>query len=185
MAHDRPDSTATNTKHYSSDGSGRIPIKAIYGNVTMMKYWCEFCQSYALVVGGKLQCCDRTIQQEATACKLKREADAVYARRGPNEKTKRKILAFQNHQCVYCGRRLTGKTPIEWDHFFCFSYSANNQDRNFVASCKLCNRFKAAMVFTTMLEAQIYVRNKRTERGLENLDYFGGSYESQKGGENV
>jgi hypothetical protein len=32
-------------------------------------------------------------------------------------------------------------------------------------------------LFSTMEEAQIYIRNKRDEIGLRNNDYFGGSYD--------
>ena len=162
----------------SSNASVHPPIKAIYGNVAILKYYCESCRNYAFVIQNEFQCCGAKLAIEAQSCRLKREADAEYRRRGPSPKIKREVLGFQNHQCVYCGQPLRGKTKIEWDHFFCFAYSANNSEHNFVAACRICNQFKAAMLFPTMLEAQVYIRHKRNLKGLPNYDYFGGGYDA-------
>jgi len=155
-----------------------LPIQAVYGNLVMLKYYCKACRGYALVVDNKLQCCGQPVKIETQRSRIKREAEAFYRRLGPPPKIKQKILRFQNYQCVYCGQSLRGKTGIEWDHFVCYAYSANNSEHNFVAACRLCNQLKGAMLFPTMREAQIYIRQKRLQKGLPVYDYFGGCYDA-------
>lgn len=156
-----------------------LPIKAIYGNVAIMKYWCPNCDDYAFVIKNEFQCCGLKIEPEVGICRLKREAEGSLRRKQPPPKIKKEIMAFQNHQCLYCGRSLRGKTPIEWDHFFCFKYSCNNSEHNMVASCRTCNQIKSAMIFPTVLEARLYILHRRETKGLPNYDYFGGSYDSE------
>lgn len=157
------------------------PIKAIYGNVVLLKYFCPRCKSYSFVVGDEFQCCGLKKKIISEDCRVKREAEGSLVRKQPPAKIKKRVLTFQNYQCVYCGCSLRGKTPIEWDHFSCFAMSGSNSKHNFVASCKVCNRIKGALIFGTMREAQVYIWNVRQGRGFENHEYYGGIYESDQG----
>ena len=157
--------------------SNRPPIKAIFGSTAILRYYCEDCKGYAFVINGEMQCCGKRLEYQTQPCRLKRESEGSFRRRQPPRKIKKQILAFQNHQCLYCGCNLRGK-KMNWDHFFCFKFSGSNSERNFVAACQKCNQIKSALLFPTVLEARIYIQNRREAKGLPNYDYFGGSYDA-------
>jgi 5-methylcytosine-specific restriction endonuclease McrA len=154
------------------------PVKAIFGKVALLRVYCEACKSYGFLIDGALQCCGQPYELETQACKLKREAEGSLRRKQPPATVKKQILAFQNHQCLYCGKRFGGGARIEWDHFLCFAYSRDNSEHNMIAACPECNRLKGAMIFQTVLESRIYIRGVRENKGLPNYDYFGGSYDA-------
>lgn len=158
-------------------GKPKPTIKAVYGNVLVVKMWCEKCLGYAIVVDNHFNCCGRKAKlEEATKFTRKREAEADKKRRDISPKRRKSILEHQAYQCVYCGGSLAGKTPIEFDHFVCFAYSGDNGDKNFVASCRMCNRLKSSLMFNSVEEARAYICDKRTNRGLSVSEYYGGSY---------
>jgi len=113
--------------------------------------------------------------------KSKRESVTEIERHRPSVKIQRQVLNHQNHQCVYCGCPVGGRSGrgIHWDHFIPFCYGGNGDD-NWVASCPECNLFKSAFLFNTIEEAQIFIQNRRVERGLPIQLYTGGSYEVRK-----
>lgn len=96
-------------------------------------------------------------------------------RKRPSSRRKSELLEIQKGRCFYCGSKLqefvvqNGKTvflDVHWDHLLAFSYSFNNHDCNFVATCGTCNLLKSSKVFDTVQEALNYVLKKRTKRRL-------------------
>lgn len=102
-------------------------------------------------------------------------------------------LEDQDYRCFYCFRRFgstvfrdrtkghrlatrvfgesVGFEPnrirlqLNWDHLIPWDYSRNNQNRNFVAACHVCNGIKRDLIFDTEAEARLYVAQRWTEKG--------------------
>jgi 5-methylcytosine-specific restriction endonuclease McrA len=136
----------------------------LYGNVLITKSWCESCNCYAFVIGGKLQCCDS--KRSAIPQLLKRETMPEQIRKRPSLPMRKHIMELQNYSCFYClrefGTKIVFKSKVvtlrlHWDHVAPWSYLQNNQTENFVASCHLCNLWKSSTVFQTIDEAQIFL----------------------------
>lgn len=62
------------------------------------------------------------------------------------ERVKRRLIIEQTGRCIYCNCSLVD-AAIEYDHFLPFSYSGSNNENNWVASCRKCNRLKSSRVF--------------------------------------
>lgn len=52
-----------------------------------------------------------------------------------------------------------------FDHLLPHCYSGNNEAKNFVAACSVCNSIKSGKVFDSLKEAGDYIRSKRIKRG--------------------
>jgi len=155
-------------------------LKSYYGNVALIKKFCPQCRAISIVIDGKCSDCGMGLNlAEVKRCRLKRESLTESIRHKPPAHIQKEILSHQNNQCIYCGLRLDTGREINWDHFIPFVFGETS-DRNWVASCRECNSFKSSYLFNSVDEAQIYIQNKRLERGLINRPYFGGSYEVAK-----
>src|SRR6266436_3441716 len=103
---------------------------AIYGNIRIIRRYCVDCERFALVVKGRIQCCDALVKQGPIKAQ-KRMSMAYWCRRLPPLKDRRRILREQEHRCFWCDR-LFGrfvwrknrkiKLRITWDHYIPFSY---------------------------------------------------------------
>jgi len=140
---------------------------ALYGNVGIIRVFCQECQRTALVIRNVRQCCDRLLNEDVDGTERIIEPEAT--KRYPNAKEKVVILRRQHDCCLYCGRRLgslawyKGKQVtlrINYDHVLPFEYSRDNSLGNFVAACHVCNHWKSSRIFNYLEEIQIYVTEK-------------------------
>jgi len=75
---------------------------ALYGNVVMPREYCPSCRQWALVVEGRLACCQ--MPTDLGSRQTKRMSQAPDIRRQPTEEEKRQILEGQQKHCLYCER---------------------------------------------------------------------------------
>lgn len=152
--------------------STRAAYVGLYGNISIMKGWCERCQSYSFVKKGLLQCCDTPCNEYPE--KFKRECAPEDIRRSISPTEKRAQLDRQNNRCLYCEREFNthvfryGKAVrlnLVWDHFVPFAYSQNNHSQNYVAACHVCNGIKSDHMFQTVEEAAAYILTQREAKG--------------------
>ena len=148
---------------------------AIYGAVSMRRVDCPFCRVQALVIDGKMACCD-SLAPERETCGVKRETEGDNRRRTPSYRAQNTILADQDHACLYCCQRFGNryrrkdadkltKLRINWDHLIPFSYTASCSDEQFVAACQVCNGIKSSTIYKTLDEARADLALKRARKG--------------------
>ncbi|SRR6266498_3733337 len=133
----------------------------------MIKANCRDCGSSALVLDGKLLCCDALLSSEPT--RVKRECASDHQRRLPPLADRRSQLKLQQNHCFYCdrifgsrvyrGARLT-RLRVEWDHVIPYSYCEDNCISNFVAACHVCNAIKSSHVFSSLESARAFINSK-------------------------
>lgn len=140
---------------------------ALYGNVGIIRAFCQECQRTALVVEGIRQCCDQILNEEVNGTERIIEPEAI--KRQPNTREKIVILHRQHDRCLYCDRRLgsliwyKGKRVtlrVNYDHVLPFEYARDNSLGNFVAACHVCNHWKSNKLFNCLEEIQVYVTEK-------------------------
>ena len=56
---------------------------------------------------------------------------------------------------------------VNWDHQLPYAFSQNNATSNFVAACHVCNGIKSDRLFKTVEEAQLYLAQKRKQKGYD------------------
>ncbi len=150
------------------------PVIALYGNVALARGYCKKCRGMYFIKNGHFVCCDTPIAEEPK--RFKRESEAPLGRKTPPKAEKDKILEEQEYRCFYCdvllestrfrnGKPLTVR--IHWDHQLPYAYSQNNATSNFVAACHVCNGIKSDRLFRTVEEAQVYLANKRKQKGYD------------------
>lgn len=147
---------------------------AVFGNVVVVRAFCSDCDGYYLVArDGEFLCCGAKYKREPR--RIKREVEPENTRRLPPKADREDILKQQGNCCAYCDRRFGARVAHRrrketlrpcWDHLVPFSYAQNNDGRNFVAACQICNGRKAAMMFQTMEEARVYLQNLVMERDI-------------------
>lgn len=144
---------------------------AEYGNTKIQRAYCSRCKTTAFVIDSQLKCCDRLFEFESI--EVKKMSIANPRRKTPCEDEKRAILEKQNGRCLYCGVSFgeivfQGTRPfllrINWDHMIPYAYSMDNRELNFCAACHVCNRIKSALMFQTLDEAIIYLKNVRVKK---------------------
>lgn len=155
---------------------------ALYGNVRLLRAWCDECGGYAFILSGEFACCGKIHASSPPPKKYKRMSEPVQKRHGISNEDKTKKLKNQDFRCFYC-LRLFGDTvwlisgartlKIHWDHMVPFAYSQNNHEKNFVAACQLCNLWKSSMMFQTVDEARIYLNGIWTDRLQKDEDEDG------------
>lgn len=150
---------------------GRAHV-AHYGNICMLRMECPDCKRVALVIDGRMACCDLCVSCEPKY--RKQMSEAAIVRRKPKSKDQKVILKRQEGRCLYCdrcfdsavyrnGRKI--RLRLHWDHMVPYVYSRNNNNANFVAACHVCNGIKAARMFDDVEEARIYINEKRQAKG--------------------
>lgn len=149
-------------------------VIGLYGNVAIERAACPDCGGWALVIGGRLACCDRRLDGQPPRV-YRRMSEPEFVRRKPSKTEQESILDEQEHRCFYCDRAFGShyirngrlrRVSVVWDHFLPYSMTANNYAHNFVAACALCNGIKSDRVFQTPEEARIYVQNRAEAKGI-------------------
>ena len=157
------------------------PIRAIYGNTTILRMICPKCKQYALVVAGKFLCCNLAwTPPDKLRSKKKRMCEASDRRSQPSNIDKLRILEYQNNQCLYCGATLGSGVSIEYDHFQPYSFSGSCSGNVFVAACSRCNGLKSSLMFRSVEDARIHICSSRQARGLPIHEYLGADYDIAK-----
>ena len=142
----------------------------VFGAILLEKGWCETCGQYALILKGKLQCCERACTSKPT--QWKRESLATGQRAKPTKEYQAEQLAAQGHRCFYCDdlfggyiryRKQLVRVELAWDHLVPFAYLQGNPTHNFVAACRICNGIKSGKCFQTVHEANHYVATVRAQ----------------------
>lgn len=155
---------------------------ALYGNVAILRGFCSTCRRTALIVEGVWECCGRqaTVRNE-DKLQHRRMLSPDHRRTTPTPTEKRKVALRQRNRCFYCDRifgtfvmdlRRNKKLvalKITMDHMTPFSFKQNNSKVNYVGACQQCNALKSALVFNTVEEAQIHVREEIKKRYQEAL----------------
>jgi 5-methylcytosine-specific restriction endonuclease McrA len=141
----------------------------LYGNVHALRAYCQECEGNALVIKGKMACCDKVFA--GTVQGKRREVEAVAKRKKPSQAKQEAQLAAQDYACLYCGLEfgtLLGDRVLSicWDHCVPYSYSQDNSDSNFVAACQICNGIKSNKMFATLEEARQFVIGRREAKLL-------------------
>src|SRR5689334_22301640 len=140
---------------------------SLYGNVGMLRTFCQDCQRMTLVIDNIRQCCNR--DDDGIIAGTERIVEPEYIKRSPSRTERIKILRRQHERCLYCGRRLgslvwyKGKQiflRVNYDHVLPFEYACDNSLGNFVAACHVCNHWKSDLIFNHLEEIQIYVTEK-------------------------
>ena len=155
----------------------QLSYVAIYGNTTILKGYCNDCNSIAFIKKGILQCCEKSTDDLPKGFKV--ESEAQPKRKIPPLEYRKNKLEEQNNKCFYCEipfgeicykNEKPIKLKINWDHFVPFDYGYNNGSTNFVASCQICNGIKADKFFDTVESARSYViairQNKNIVQGM-------------------
>ena len=143
---------------------------ALYGNVKMIRGYCERCKSTAFVLDGKMACCNISTQQKPK--KIERMIPTSQFRKKPSKRLQEILLEKFNWSCAYC-ERLFGsytsykgrekKVKLHWDHRIPWKYDQNNNDENFLTSCSSCNLWKHSKIFADLDEVKLYVHQKWEE----------------------
>lgn len=150
---------------------------ALYGRIRMLRSWCDSCDSWAFVQGGKMACCGEP--HVGDPARFRRMSESP-PRSVPSREDQRLILAIQENRCFYC-QRLFGSVvyiknrrrvlSVNWDHMVPWSYSGDNSPKNFVAACRLCNSWKGSIMFQSVDEARVYLNGRwqdcQTETGAD------------------
>ena len=156
--------------------SGKKAYIGLYGNVMLPKAYCDECDMMAIVREGRLQCCDKEIDEVPES--YKREVEPEQKRHLPPKRDRDRQLEEQDYRCFYCLRRFgatvfrktrTVKLKYVWDHMLPYSFSQNNSPSNFVAACQVCNGLKSAMCFKTLDDAQQFLNTRWIEKGYTDI----------------
>src|SRR6185503_6107891 len=122
---------------------------ALYGNVGMLRTFCQVCQRTTLIIDNVKQCCNQVDNEDVDGTERIVEPEAV--KRSPNARQRIRILKRQHDCCLYCGRRLGSVVwykgrqivlRVNYDHVLPFEYACDNSLGNFVAACHVCNNWK-------------------------------------------
>lgn len=151
---------------------------ALYGTTPIQRAFCSVCASYAFVIDGKLQCCERPYAAPAKEDQLVRFSESERKRKKPPPWWKKKTIAEQRGRCFYCGRRfgtvLIRKNKettlgVHWDHVEAWCFAHDNRLFNFVASCSLCNLFKSNKSFYSIESIRDYLMARWSVEEIEIL----------------
>lgn len=155
---------------------GKIITKSMYGNVALLKGYCNNCKNEAFIIDGEFSCCGTNPHEQFNKQRIKREIEGENVRTRISSKIKIKILEQQNNKCIYCEKELDGyvwdnkrskyrKIVIHFDHFISWNYSRDNKENNLYASCNICNQIKSDKHFYNLISAKEYINEKRKEKG--------------------
>jgi hypothetical protein len=151
---------------------------AIYGQVRMQRMYCQDCRVFALVVDGKLKCCNARVEALDETAKHKRMSDVALRRTGPTARYRKEQLERQQYRCFYCSRLFGSYVyrhshsltlRLAWDHIDPWVYSLDNQNQNFVAACHVCNGIKAALMFRSFDEARYEIAIRWKAKGYSDM----------------
>ena len=127
-----------------------------YGTIVMLRGICDCCGEESFIDSEGLSTCCRSSVICENRTKTVKETEGIYKRKQPSLISKKAILENQDNRCYWCGREFnqyvispSGKTirqlTIEWDHYIPYDYTGSCEDKEFVAACIICNRYKSSM----------------------------------------
>lgn len=152
---------------------------AIFGRISMIRMLCPECGNMSLVIDGRSACCDVDHVAPPEEARPRRVSDGSIARHLPSEAYKRQTLDAQGGRCIYCDGEFGSyvyigikpkKLKINWDHFVAWSFDGNNEARNFVAACQVCNMIKGNKYFPDVVSAKEYICEKRRNKNIQTDD---------------
>jgi hypothetical protein len=143
-----------------------VTIIREFGGIQLILAVCINCGEEGFVIDGKCGVCFSPI-------KIKKESLPIVKESGGSAKRKSyKIPKPVKGICTYCKNPIgssilmRGKKEIvlraEWDHFVPFGFSGSDKTE-YVLSCHICNGIKYDIVFSSLKEAQNFIR-KRWDR---------------------
>lgn len=145
----------------------------IYGKVALLSEMCPKCRTESFVIDRKLVCCGRPATRPVKGWKRMSPTPGE-KRKKLTEARKRKIIGIQNGICIYCDLSFRSpvyrnskriKKSITFDHFVPWSYSQNDDPRNVVAACSICNEIKSWFTFRDLDECRDYIAQQRRNKG--------------------
>lgn len=151
---------------------------SIYGNVALIRGYCQDCKTTCIILDNIKQCCEgATRNVNIYNLPVKRVVEPEFCRKRLLKSERDAIIREQNFRCIYCdkyfgsiyekkGKDGVHKTRIHFDHFIPFIHSANNKKYNIVASCNICNGLKSDKMFNNIDEVRIYVLQRIEEKGI-------------------
>jgi len=152
--------------------------KSYYGNICMDRMYCEECGTYCLIIDGIKQCCDEPVKVTKSK-KIKIMSPPEKKRRCLSKKDRVAILEKQGNKCFYCGREFgsyyyrDGKKKVlklHYDHIMPYVGTYNNNAKNIVAACHICNLIKSSHVFKTIEQAKDHINDRRLVKGIRYED---------------
>lgn len=147
------------------------PTLVIYGTLAIPRMYCPACEHTALVIKGKMACCDRRV--EADPQETHRESLPSWVRDKLTQEERDRVVADQGGLCIYCGlwfgstvtrRGKESVLQVHMDHLVPFCWDGNN---NVLAACQVCNGIKHDLIFRTLEEARAMIQIRRDELGYE------------------
>ena len=150
----------------------------LYGSVALKRQFCPDCKQNAIVLDGKLQCCDRLV---TVARKYRRISENRMPRQRPRRAVRDWLLNIQANRCAYCGAQFgdfiqntnTGnviQVRLQWDHAVPYSFLRTNPKNNWLAACHVCNGMKNNKMFDSLADARAVLARKRFKCGFETYD---------------
>jgi 5-methylcytosine-specific restriction endonuclease McrA len=151
--------------------------KLLYGATEMLHGYCATCDDTTFA-DDEMRCLDCkapvTIER-----KVRREVRGTFRRKKPTLAHQRALIERQRGRCFWCGylfgshwvspgNRLRKLMPV-FDHFVPFAYTGSCDDREFVASCSICNGIKTSHMFDSEDECRAYVVRKAAAKGWRLL----------------
>ena len=86
------------------------------------------------------------------------------------------MTSVQDNKCLYCDKEFGTPyernnkvrfTKVHYDHLIPYSYSQSCDNKDFVASCNICNHIKYNLMFDTVEEVFRYVEYNRKKKGYK------------------
>ena len=144
---------------------------------------CTKCDGTCLIVKGELSACCRAEVKKFVKGRISNEANPTKRQNRLPKSEKDKILEIQENKCYWCGRTfgsyIVSKKSLRiqqlkpcWDHYIPFSYTASSESDQFVASCRLCNSWKAAKMITKLSDEEVmkeYIKRRWAKSLWESL----------------
>ena len=140
----------------------RADHMAVFGNVAIPRANCPRCGDMALVIDGKMACCDAPFLAQPTAVHY--ETSYKPFRQKPPAEVQEQLLSKYNNRCAYCDQAFGDLVRLHngqhaflrlsWDHFIPFIWTHDNSDANFLPSCHVCNSRKRDKVFNDLEAAR-------------------------------
>lgn len=142
--------------------------RTVFGKVVLISDICPICRRESIVIDGRTTCCEARVKIDDAQFHLKIAGCGRAVHKPPPPRVKKRILQAQKNRCFWCAVNLSNEIPPSWDHLVPFSYTFDNCEWNYVATCWACNRRKGNLVFSSVEEGR---------RFLNPYGYNGKEYE--------
>lgn len=148
---------------------------ALYGRIRLKRVFCEECECMAFIIDNLKQCCEQKYLDEPK--RFYRMANS-FSKRRKAQISLAKLAEMQNNICPYCNKEFGYlyykrgkiiKTSIVRDHMSPHCFSADNNIKNIIACCDLCNKIKSDLIFENLDSLRSFLEKKRKKKGIEIL----------------